>query len=68
MTSDTENQFPDEPIIGTVGIILSTAYRAVNIDTNAMILVFGAFLTMLTMFSRLLVPVFVMQCNFLHSV
>lgn len=48
MTSDSENEAPEAPIIGTVGIILSTAYRAVNIDTIAMILVFGAFLVMST--------------------
>ena len=47
--SDSENEAPEAPIIGTVGIILSTAYRAVNIDIIAMILVFGAFFVMLTM-------------------
>jgi len=67
MTSDTENQFPDEPIIGIVGIILSTAYRAVNIDIIAMSLVFGTFFVMLTMFGHLLV-IFVSRCSFLHSV
>jgi len=48
MTSESENVAPEAPIIGTVGISRSTAYRAVNIDTNAMILVFAAFLVMLT--------------------
>ena len=46
--SDSENEAPEAPIIGTVGIILRTAYRAVNIDTIAMILVFETFLVMLT--------------------
>jgi len=45
--SDSENEAPEAPIIGTVGIILSMAYRAVNIDTIAMILVFGVSLVML---------------------
>jgi hypothetical protein len=51
--SDSENEAPEAPIIGTVGTILSTAYRAVNIDIIAMILVFGTFLVMLTMFGHL---------------
>lgn len=67
MTSDSENEAPEAPIIGTVGIILSTAYRAVNIDTIAMILVFGAFSVMLTIFGHLGI-IFVSRCSFLHSV
>jgi len=51
--SDSENEAPEAPIIGTVGIILSTAYRAVNIDIIAISLVFGAFFVMLNMFGRL---------------
>ena len=48
--SDSENVAPELPIIGTLGIILSTAYRAVNIDSIAMIFVLGALLSMLTIF------------------
>ena len=51
--SDSENEAPEAPIIGTVGIILSTAYRAVNIDIIAISLVLGAFFVMLTMFDYL---------------
>jgi len=52
MMSDSENAAPAAPIIGTVGISRSTAYRAVNIDINAMIFVFAAFLIMLTNLSH----------------
>ncbi len=38
--SDSEKEAPEAPIIGTVGIILRMAYRAVNIAIIAMILVF----------------------------
>ena len=48
ITSDSENAAPDAPIIGTVGIILSTAYRAVNIEMSATIFVFVAPFSMLT--------------------
>jgi len=65
--SDNENEAPEAPIIGTVGIILSTAYSAVNIDIIAMILVFGVFFVMLNMFGHLWV-IFVSRCSFLHSV
>ncbi len=52
MMSDNENAAPEAPIIGTVGISRSTTYRAVNIDMNAMIFVFAAFLIMLTNLSH----------------
>ena len=51
--SDSENEAPEPPIIGTVGIILSIAYRAVNIETVAMSLVFWVSFVMLNMFGYL---------------
>lgn len=62
--SDSENVAPEVPIIGTLGIILSTAYRAVNIDSIAIVFVLGALLSMLTIF---LVHLFVLLCKKLHS-
>ena len=53
--------------IARKNISRSTAYRAVNIDMNAMIFVFAAFLIMLTNLSHFS-SFFMSLCNFLHSV
>jgi len=38
-TSDSENEAPSAPIIGTVGIYLKAAYKAENTAMRAMVLV-----------------------------
>jgi hypothetical protein len=60
--SETENDAPEAPIIGTLGIMRSTAYTAVNMEIIAIVFEFSLFWSISTMWGLPL-----SLCNFLHS-